>query len=208
MTQKSGANDLIYLKEDTATKALLLGIKEEFSTKKKFIGEGGFAKTYEVIVKSLPYLVKKMKHYDLKELARELAPFYFLGKHPNIVTYIGAFKDGNGQWVFAMEKASDSLANFLKSEDYDSVRTPATAKKIKANLTLGVLHVHEKGIAHGDLKTENAVVFLDNPKKTLKEAKLIDFGTMSSDRQKESTQLIQDNSQPKQKFSFMLFCGN
>ena len=185
---------------------LLKELKEKmirYDVKALCNGEGASGKAYTVSSSSGEYVIKKMKHSLTPEkLAMEIVPHLVLGKHPNIIKYFGCFQDYFGHWFIVLEKAQYDLYTYITEVKL----TPAHLLKIKKDLVAAVNYLHGKGFSHSDLKLENCVVFV-SPTTDEIQVKLIDFGNMRSDRQKESTDSFTPdyNSSLELKFYSMLW---
>lgn len=103
-----------------------------------------------------------------------------LRSHPNIVRllYYDLVEDGDNLAVPALivERAEyGSLADFLEE---DLSISNDTKREICADVTSGLLALHRSEVAHGDVKTENVLIFDDPQPGRLFTAKLADFGSI------------------------------
>lgn len=199
---KTQRNDLIPLHNTRKNRKLLIKIKLAFARNKKLIATGGFGKTYTVSLLSgrKTFIVKQMLRdkYSLDKIAKEIAPFHYMGPQKHLINYYGCFRDSNGYWSLVLEKADQDLAQFLEpylqaAKKYHSQRTQENKAKILSrelaiiltqDLFAGLASLHRKGIAHGDLKYQNVVVIKQAGPKRPIIVKFIDFGSATSTRQK------------------------
>lgn len=154
----------------------------EFSSRfrdKKYIGSGGFAKVYKVFDHAKSHYVA-LKVADVRPefknftLLREVELVNSLPEHPNIARYEGCFRfdrDLEGEVDYAILKFYEdgNLDQFLK--------THQISDEDKHFLILGILEgirfLHEKGMVHRDLKSQNILIQRDNGIWT---PKITDFG--------------------------------
>lgn len=100
---------------------------------------------------------------------------HFMRPKKNKVFYAKAIELSNSPWYFAMEYlAGDTLDNYVKR---CGPLTVPEATNIVGNIGLGLGHLHEKNIAHNDVKPENIVFRKRIIKGEPYDPVLIDFGT-------------------------------
>lgn len=141
-------------------------------------GSGGMGISWLAQVEGVEYIVKVFKKNGKGSewsVAREIAPFVVMGKHENIVNFIGAFKSGEEKsWKLVLEKGEGDLNMMFRNK---SLLTKENIKKAYLGIVNGLRHMESAGLAHGDLKTGNVVYFLDGNQLT---TKLIDFGSATA----------------------------
>jgi len=141
----------------------------------RFLGEGAIAKVWAAIDQSQNRIALKI--YNLTDESHERLPqlevgvFEYLKKfsswHPNIVKYHGYGRTDNGELYLAMEQLEGRTLHDIISEGSLPI---AEALRILKQVALAVNYLHEKGLMHGDLKTENIMICRDGS------VKLIDLG--------------------------------
>lgn len=104
-----------------------------------------------------------------------------LRRHRNIVKLLSWSRDLN-DWHFTpmlvLELALDNLASFLERIDSDgnqNILSWGLKHMLCLDIAAGLDALHENGIVHGDLKTQNVLVFNDDSQAGYV-AKLADFG--------------------------------
>ena len=119
--------------------------------------------------KGIEVAIKKCLRPDPKDICvlQELEP------HPNIITFYGFVVDRESKSCSIVTELvkGGSLYNFLHVQK----RIPSNKQKLcwMKGIADGMVFVHDKGIAHRDLKSGNVLLADDN----LMRAKLCDFGT-------------------------------
>ena len=105
-----------------------------------------------------------------------------LRSHPNIVRllYYDLVEDGDNIAVPALivERADfGSLADFLQEDK--NISTNDEKLELCADVTSGLSALHRSEVVHGDVKTENVLLFTDNSQTGRRfVAKLADFGSI------------------------------
>ena len=94
--------------------------------------------------------------------------YFRILKHPHIVQFYGIYLDMSSPMstrvIFVMEKCKGNLRNHIFRE---LESTPGKSKKATTvkefchwvkQIIDGLVHIHELGVVHGDLKLENILV--------------------------------------------------
>lgn len=151
----------------------------DIDTNKKKLGKGNFGFVIIGInkntgvkraIKVVSKKKMKKKGVDLKLLENE-ARLMMDMDHPNIVRFYDVYED-SGYLYFVLEylDGGDLFKNFIKKKNLkvneDLIRL------IFKQLIEALKYLHNKGIAHRDIKAEN-IMFSDSSKNSIK---LIDFG--------------------------------
>ena len=105
-------------------------------------------------------------------------------KHPNIVRLVGwgyDYPTSNMVQrlpVLKMEKAFNTLSAFLQPDSrvYNTAITSAIKHHICLDIAEGLACIHDSGLAHGDIKPANVLIFQQNDERVPWTAKLSDFG--------------------------------
>lgn len=119
----------------------------------------------------------KMTMFNLDPAAvfQELAVLaYSCDTAPNIINLLGIDKNYsfNNFTIFLEVAKFGSLTNYLNHHDVDE----GQAGFFAAEVTSAVVYLHDKGILHNDLKTDNVLVVFDPKSHGSVSSKLIDFG--------------------------------
>jgi serine/threonine protein kinase len=137
----------------------------------RVLGKGTFSIVYEVLelksgerlaAKEIKIAKSSDKVMDIDteaEILRQL-------DHPNIIKYIGSFRQGNHMYILTELCSAASLADITKRHGL-SVHL---AKRYFKQLVLAVQYLHKKNIIHRDIKPANIFISENN------ELKLGDFG--------------------------------
>ncbi|XP_047143743.1 uncharacterized protein LOC124817551 [Hydra vulgaris] len=146
---------------------------EELELIKK-IGSGGFGEVYLSKWKDAIVAVKKLRlqrisKNRLKDFTKEVTNYYTLN-HPNVVKFLGACTVTPNLCII-MEYMDMSLFEAKIDIDFSEEER----LKIISQVCKGLLYLHEKGIAHCDLKTQN-ILLRYNEKENVCVAKICDFG--------------------------------
>lgn len=144
-------------------------------------GSGASGRVYSTTWLGIP-CVKKEFHEESEMLfLKEVTVLYTLN-HPNIVKFLCC---GNGQErgdrFIAMELMQKSLANLIE-EHKDASFPPFVDVDLVIQIARGMCYLHDRGVAHRDLKPQNVIVNKVNSVHTRSVflAKLADFGTSRS----------------------------
>lgn len=139
------------------------------------IGEGGFGKVYLAIncnsgelfaVKQVPLdLIDDQQ--KINALRREIALMETLD-HPNIVKYLGSEINENFLNIFLEYQAGGSIVSLISKFHQLEINI---VQSFTRQILNGLEYLHQKGIAHRDIKGANVLVDLNGT------IKLADFGT-------------------------------
>lgn len=133
----------------------------------KLLGAGGFGSVYQANYKGKTVAVKKLKNPSKEQIAsfQKEAVIMANHRHKNIVTFLGFCSEEN---ALMMEYVpGNSLSSLLKS---DEDITWQLRYQIALDVAEGMNYLHDCGVVHADLKSEN--ILLDSRKR----AKVTDFG--------------------------------
>ena len=114
--------------------------------------------------------VKKLD-CDKNEIPHEVEIQRNLPPHPNVLPLEGVMHNKDGFSIYiCMELADKSLHHYLHTEK----KKPSLQQSTKwaMQIARGMLHIHQQGLAHRDLKSENVLLF---EKENV--VKLCDFGS-------------------------------
>jgi len=149
---------------------------DEFELYQK-VGEGSFGAVYEGMWRKQRVAIKLLKYAqdadvaDIDEFRSEIAVLAKL-RHQNIVRFTGACFFPKRMALVTEYCSLGSLHRVMQTH---SLPWALTARML-ADIAAGVAFLHESGIVHRDLKTDNVLVFsLSEGEAVL--AKLTDFGT-------------------------------
>lgn len=95
--------------------------------------------------------------------------------------YYDLVEDGNKLAVPALivERAKyGSLADFLQVDLRENISSNDEKRDICADITSGLLALHRSEVVHGDVKTENVLIFDSSQPGRMFTAKLADFGSI------------------------------
>jgi len=145
------------------------------------IGKGGFGRVYrgvekftnkQVAIKTIKKSnLKNYKNLELLKNELDVINFLKLNPNPNVITTLDNFEDSNYVYII-MELMDSNLKNFIKFKK-DSLNEEII-KNIFLKISLGLKHLHSKGVIHRDLKLSN-VLIKNLPNNNL-EIKIADFG--------------------------------
>jgi len=121
------------------------------------------------ITKQKVVIKKCQRSAPIKMIQTEVRAGQLIGYHPNVATFhrYQDFADHHA-FIFQYIDGTD-LFSFLEEREFAPL-TEDHARALLKDIFSGLLHCHQKGIAHRDLKLEN--ILLDKEGK----AHLIDFG--------------------------------
>jgi len=155
----------------------------------KSIGNGGFAVVHYGKWFGTKVVVKKLKPIavddDARDQFRREADLWFTLNHSNLIKLYGACYEGQ-QPFFVCERATrETLTGYLKPEN--GRRRELWFRLLQA--ALGIEHLHDHNIVHGDLKNNNILVCEGGA------AKIADFGlsvlgTMPKDMETQTTEAV------------------
>jgi len=166
--QESGAFDRLHL-----NKFLAAIPKEEIKYGRK-LGVGGAGVVFQATYQGKEVAVKQLLRASNEQIAsfQKEAVIMANYRHTNLITFIGFCKNEDafqGQYALVMEYApGGSLASLLKSTQEISWKT---RYQIALDVAEGMSYLHDCGIVHSDLKSENILLDQDG------HAKVTDFGT-------------------------------
>lgn len=145
--------------------------------KKELLGKGSFGMVYRAMdldtnrilaVKELCIVPGSVRKEQLEVIRKEMS---FMQKldHPNIVKYLGEHWDGQQYLRIFMEYVpGGTISALLRSF---GAFNEAQASRYAAQMLAGLAYLHDRNIAHRDLKGDNMLVDVDGS------LKLADFGT-------------------------------
>ncbi|MEW8546843.1 MAG: protein kinase [Candidatus Thiodiazotropha sp.] len=145
----------------------------------KRIGKGGFGDVYFASWKGEVVAVKRLRTKsvsteNLRGFTDEVFKFCDLD-HPNIVRFVGAcVKTPN--LAIVMEYMRMSLFDALHVENDSVDFSEAEQLSIFCQTTSGLLYLHERNMAHCDLKTQNVLLNYAQPPDGVVTVKITDFG--------------------------------
>ena len=143
----------------------------------KKIGEGGFGEVFFAKWHKTVVAVKKLRASRIskrreKQFSEEVLNFCQLD-HPNIIKFLGIVLEKSNLCII-MEYMQTSLFNVLFIEEEDDSLSEIQQLTIIQGMCFGLRYLHEKKIAHCDIKSEN--VLLDIIQNESYVAKISDFG--------------------------------
>ncbi|XP_032679417.1 serine/threonine-protein kinase nekl-2-like isoform X2 [Odontomachus brunneus] len=126
------------------------------------LGNGTFGVVYLVRRKkdSKPFVIKEqnldtMNHLSSKIVLEEVQCLRKM-RHPNIVSYHGAWLAGNYSYILMEYATRCTLKDLLEKQEMPLKEKDALY--LFSQVTLGVHHIHLKKIIHRDLKPENIML--------------------------------------------------
>jgi len=172
---QENAADQIYWGTDALIPYQQIKLEEE-------VGRGGFGKVYRGIYQGQTVAVKSMaeglRDKDIADFRQEAKLLARMGKHPNVVTFIGLSLK-NQQILMVMEFLPDgSLLNMIESNASYGREEILTWLR---DISRGMLHLVQNSLIHRDLAARN--ILLADHKRT---AKVTDFG-MSREQKSTNT---------------------
>jgi len=179
--------------EDTGVESSLEVVDHRYELL-SLLGEGGMGSVYKVRDRELG------KIFALKFLRPELVPDKFVMKrfeqeiqaesslsHANLVTIYAHGKTTKGVPYFVMDYVpGESLATILKREGRLEA---ATAIDIFIQICDGLIHAHQKGMVHRDLKPGNIILAKTETGANL--VKIVDFGIVKIVAEQKEQRLTQ-----------------
>lgn len=143
----------------------------------KVLGTGGYGKVYSAVEKGTNRKVaiktyertKLLSPIKFKNVIREITNLKSLS-HPNIVAIISEIHTVKNIHIVMEHLGTNTLYDYLNAQPNDRI-PPKIAKKIFKELIEAVSYLHNKRIAHRDLKMDNVLLLQE----TLT-PKIIDFG--------------------------------
>lgn len=120
------------------------------------IGRGTFP-VFRATMKGQVMAVKKMD-CDRNELPHEVQVHNNLPPHPNVLPLLGVAHSKDGFDIhLCMPLADKSLHQYLHKEKYKP--SLQKSKKWALQVAKGMHHLHQHGLAHGNLKPKNVLLF-------------------------------------------------
>ncbi|XP_041054601.1 serine/threonine-protein kinase Nek5-like [Carcharodon carcharias] len=142
----------------------------------KLLGEGAFGKAFLVEAKddNRQVVVKEVKtakmHWKEKEASLKEVTFMEKMKHPNIVTFLDSFEEGQNLYI-VMEYCDGGDMMRRINMQHGVCFAEEQVLDWFVQICLGLKHIHDRKILHRDIKTQN--IFLCHKGVTVK---LGDFG--------------------------------
>lgn len=152
------------------------------------LGAGGMGTVYSATLEcyetSIPGLIVK-KEYAIKQIEQnndddygndnEAAVLQLVSDNENIVSYYGLIVESQCKFIVMEKLQGPSLFGLLR-QGY--VMSERTALKIAQDAYTALAYIHDRGVAHLDIKPENIVFISEIPEgeDDLPPTKLIDFG--------------------------------
>ena len=142
------------------------------------IGQGGFSEIHKGHWLNLPVAVKvifdpKINQDLMNEFNNEINKL-FLVRHPNIISLLAICKNNSKLAIVTELAQNGSLYDYLHKENLTKEISIEFKMKILKQLIRTMLYLHENGLVHRDLKSQN--ILLDENYNL----KLCDFGLMKS----------------------------
>jgi hypothetical protein len=152
----------------------------------KPLGKGATAEVYKATWRGEVFAMKKFPG-NLSKLAADEASIATQVHHPNIVPMLGRVQVQKGTDGVLMELMSSSLLSYVQTRKQTRVWwfpitpfQPLVAVDMMLQIAEAMRYLHEKNIAHLDLKAENILVNLISDSYLAQEGyvnlKLVDFG--------------------------------
>jgi serine/threonine protein kinase len=150
---------------------------EERFVNKSVLGEGGQATVYRALDnrtgKYVAVKVTKKDHPQGQALVfSELELMMSIGRHANLTSLQGAFETADS-WILVMDLA-DGGALFERIID-KGVLSEELASDYILQVAEALMHMHRRGVAHGDIKPENLLLCSSSSDENAS-IKLCDFG--------------------------------
>ncbi|XP_076309378.1 serine/threonine-protein kinase Pak-like [Tachypleus tridentatus] len=162
------------------------GDPNEKYTNMKQISQGGSGTVYTAVTTETGLEVAVKKINVMKQLRKDLIitelSIMKKYKHPNIVSYLDSFLDGDELWIIMEYLAVGSMADVLAKTRLYENETAAVCKEILQ----AVQYLHDNNIVHRDIKGDNILLGKDWT------IKLADFGISAqlSPEQNKRTSLV------------------
>ncbi|XP_052275067.1 uncharacterized protein LOC127874640 isoform X2 [Dreissena polymorpha] len=141
------------------------------------IGEGGFAVVFLAEWRGTAVAVKEMKTGKITrkkvDLFKDEMKLFRSFDHQNIVRYIGACEEPEHLCI-VMEYMKECLFNVIHVNDVMTDMDDQQRLAIIRQICLGMIYLHEKNVAHCDLKSQNILMTTASNGDTI--VKISDFG--------------------------------
>ncbi|KAF0432485.1 kinase-like protein [Gigaspora margarita] len=129
------------------------------------IGEGGFAFVYSAVFQEKKYALKRLKDLSLdekglKQLRHELELLY-ITNHSNVIKFYGISDAPGGYFTLVLQLATGGdLRKYLQNKQMKGLYKISWTEiiQIAKDITLGLMHLHEKNIIHRDLHAKNILI--------------------------------------------------
>lgn len=145
----------------------------------RFVGKGATSRCYECTIEHIPEPQYLAKHFvielttrNINNMVREVKILKSL-RHPNIVRYIGFVKQDDKHYLVT-ELCDCNLREYTTSNRLSTNDIQCIMRQV-AN---AIMHLHERGIVHRDIKLENVFVVgvKDSSSSRTDSVKIGDFG--------------------------------
>lgn len=129
------------------------------------LGSGGFSKVYKVKSKHPPYqeyackmfdLTKIEENWNMKCLRQEMLIMFKI-VHPNIVHGMDTFKTRTSAFIIMKFAKNGTVASYLSKLSHCGL-TETQARVWWSDILSALQYLHEKRIAHRDIKCENFLI--------------------------------------------------
>jgi len=143
------------------------------------LGRGAYGSVYKCIhrVTEIEYAVKIISKAGPcpKKVYREIEVYYQCQESDNILHLVELFEDENNFFLVFELVQGGSLANRLEKSE-SGVMNENSVRHLVSSISKALFFLHNKGIAHRDIKPDNILLPFDN---SLEGAKLCDFDLAS-----------------------------
>lgn len=120
------------------------------------LGEGGYGVVFSAIDTSdktkVAVKVAQVRNLDDRAYVNELAAFRALSKAPNCQQYIVCLYDD-----FRIGDTAYEIQELMDGDMFDYRPTPINRVLVLSDLLAGLAYIHNKGLAHQDIKPENVL---------------------------------------------------
>ncbi|KAG9062452.1 hypothetical protein KI688_005367 [Linnemannia hyalina] len=128
---------------------------EEYAVAQEgLLGEGGFGSVYKVTNRKSECFALKWYWRGVRDMdiQHEVAMLEAAGKHTHLVKYFGTVEDPRGLCLLFELCLSGSLDTLLRNR---GVITEEETRYFGAEIATGLIHLHDQGMIHCDLKPDN-----------------------------------------------------
>ena len=145
---------------------------------KDMIGTGTFGRCYSGRYKGLPVAIKVFKgKQSVLSVHKEAEIITKIPSHPNIAMLMGVRTDEYPfmlvSKLYTMNNQPQTYAAYLKENEINKTLTTNQCLPILCGMMSAVCHIHERGILHNDIKSNNFVI---EEREMKTQPVLIDFG--------------------------------